>query len=107
MAYNSFIEKSITPETFEYQHKLFALYIVQLLTMDINDNFDLPSHPFRKFDIYNRNNCVRTIDHYIFNQNINGNQGIFIDYFRSNSIYHEWLHELLDAYEDYAVHLGF
>jgi hypothetical protein len=104
--YNNLIDRSIVPDTFDLEHRVIGTYIVEILQDGLFEDYNLPQHPFRKFNIYNRNRSVRLINNY-FVTNYIGSEDLLIDYFRSSSIYHDWLHNLLDAYEDYAYSIGF
>lgn len=106
MAYVNFINSCIIPNDFTDIHKEFGLIIVHTLTYNINLGIDHNDHPFRKYATNDRNQNVRNLDDFTKNNNDFGEQ-ILVDFYRSNSIYHDWLQTMLDYYEDYADELGF
>jgi hypothetical protein len=106
MAYADLINASLIPNDFSHIHKDFGSVIVNSLTYNINLDIDHNDHPFRKYATNDRNQNVRNLEDFTKNNNDFGEQ-MLIDYFRSNSIYHNWLQNLLDYFEDYADDLGF
>ncbi len=106
MSYGNFINASVIPEDFSDFHKDFGAIIIHTLTYNINLDIDHDDHPFRKFATNNRNQNVVNLEDFTKNNNDFGEQ-MLIDYFRSDSIYHHWLQNMLDYYEDYADEIGF
>jgi hypothetical protein len=105
MAYQNLMNAIIIPDDFASNHKEFGAMIGNTLLFNIECNID-NDHPFRRFALADRNQSVRNIEESTTNNNMFGEQ-MLIDYFRSNSIYHEWLQNLLDHYVNYSVELGF
>ena len=106
MAYDNFMNSTHIPNEFGEFHKEFANIIIYTLTFNLDLDIDHNDHPFKKFATNDRNQNVRNIEDITKNNNEFGEQ-ILVDYFRSNSIYHDWLQTILDFYEDYADERGF
>jgi hypothetical protein len=108
MSYNDFIESSQIPPEFDNNHHHFAQIIVNTLMYNIEQDFDDNNHPFHRYadDEHGRNEIINNIEEDTLINNMYGEQ-MLIDYFRSNSIYHNWLQNMLDYYIDYAVSLNY
>ena len=107
MNYNQFIESTQIPDEFDNNHKLFAQLIINLLLYNLNLDFNDDNHPFHRYaDNDNRNEIVRNLEEDSAINNLFGEQ-MLVDFYRSDSIYHRWLQNMLDYYDNYAVEIGF
>ncbi len=106
MAYQHLMDSATIPENFGIDRINFGNFIVTELFYNIHQNFQHNDHPFHKYAKHNRNQCIRNLEDSMQNNNGYGEQ-ILEDYFRSNSIYHDWLQTLLDSFVDYAISLEY
>lgn len=108
MNYNLFIESTQIPFEFDNNHHHFAEVIINTLLYNIEKNFDDENHPFHRYadDEFGRNDIIKNLEEDTEMNNLYGEQ-MLIDYYRSNSIYHIWLQNMLDHYIDYADSLNY